>query len=155
MLVSNARFFSFGQTAERDEASVDRLFAADVPTAHVLAEVLASKAAAPGDGSLISLGSVAAGSPWPAALPTATRRPWRRDPFLGRVQSLRYPSQCHRFRAGPDLTGAPPTASRQSAPQSCRPRPPRGGVIASVVAFLASPKASCITGAAHEAEMPI
>jgi hypothetical protein len=48
VLVSNARSSSFGQTAERDVASVDRLFAAGVPAAHALVEALASKASGTG-----------------------------------------------------------------------------------------------------------
>jgi NAD(P)-dependent dehydrogenase (short-subunit alcohol dehydrogenase family) len=44
------------------------------------------------------------------------------------------------------------TVSRPSAPRPCWPGPPSPGEIAGVIAFLASPKASYITGAVIAAD---
>jgi NAD(P)-dependent dehydrogenase (short-subunit alcohol dehydrogenase family) len=59
VLVNNAGFSWFGQTAELDVATFDRLFAANVRAAYFLVAALAPKMAARGSGSIISLGSMA------------------------------------------------------------------------------------------------
>jgi len=68
--------------------------------------------------------------------------PGGNDPFLGgRVQSLGCPGQCHRCRTGPDQRSCPRPhrGPRRHDPGSRAAHPAE---IASVIAFLASPKAA-------------
>jgi NAD(P)-dependent dehydrogenase (short-subunit alcohol dehydrogenase family) len=125
VLVINAGFSWFGPTAELDVATFDRLFAANVRAAYFLAAALASKMGAQGNGSTISLGSMAGqiglagGAAYSVtkAILAAMTRSWAaefRSPGIG--------GQCRRSRTGPDQRA--PTSSRHSAPRPCWPGPP-------------------------------
>jgi NAD(P)-dependent dehydrogenase (short-subunit alcohol dehydrogenase family) len=59
VLVINAGFSWFGPAAELDVAAFGRLFAANLRAAYFLVAALAPRMAARGNGSIISLGSMA------------------------------------------------------------------------------------------------
>jgi NAD(P)-dependent dehydrogenase (short-subunit alcohol dehydrogenase family) len=149
VLVNNAGFSWFGPTAELDVATFDRLFAANVRSAYFLVAALGPKMAARGSGSIISLGSMAGqiglagGAAYGATKATlaAMTRSWAAEfsPSGVRVNAI---------AAGPVLTsGATPGRIEALGATTLLARPAQPGEIASVIAFLASPKASYITGA--------
>jgi NAD(P)-dependent dehydrogenase (short-subunit alcohol dehydrogenase family) len=154
VLVSNAGFSWFGPTADLDVTTFDRLFAANVRAAYFLVAALGPKMAARGSGSIISTGSMAgqiglaggaAYSATKAALAAMTRS-WAAEfsPSGVRVNAV---------AAGPVLTsGAAPDRIEALGATTLLARAAQPGEIASVIAFLASPKASYITGAVIAAD---
>jgi NAD(P)-dependent dehydrogenase (short-subunit alcohol dehydrogenase family) len=154
VLVNNAGFSRFGPTAELDVATFDRLFAANVRAAYFLVAALAPKMAARGSGSVINVGSMAgqiglAGSAaygaTKAALVAMTRS-WAAEfsPSGVRVNAI---------APGPVLTnGAAPERIEALGATTLLARPAQPGEIAEVIAFLASSKASYITGAVIAAD---
>ena len=154
VLVNNAGFSWFGPTADLDVATFDRLFAANVRAAYFLVAALAPKMAARGSGSIISLGSMAGqiglagGAAYSATKATlaAMTRSWAAEftPLGVRVNAV---------AAGPVLTGGA-TRERIEAlgATTLLARPAQPSEIAGLIAFLASPKASYITGAVIAAD---
>ena len=154
VLVNNAGFSWSGPTAELDVATFDRLFAANVRAAYFLVAALGPKMAARGSGSIISIGSMAgqiglarlaAYSATKATLAAMTRS-WAAQfsPSGVRVNAV---------AAGPVLTnGASPDRIEALGATTLLARPAQPGEIAGVIAFLASPKASYITGAVIAAD---
>jgi NAD(P)-dependent dehydrogenase (short-subunit alcohol dehydrogenase family) len=154
VLVNNAGFAWFGPTAELDVATFDRLFAANVRAGYFLVAALAPKMAARGSGSIISIASMAgqiglaggaAYGATKAALASMTRS-WAAEfsPSGVRVNAI---------AAGPVLTsGAAPERTEALGATTLLARAAQPGEIASVIAFLASPKASYITGAVIAAD---
>ena len=154
VLVNNAGFSWFGPTADLDVATFDRLFAANVRAAYFLVAALAPKMAARGSGSIISLGSMAGqiglagGAAYGAtksALAAMTRS-WAAEfsPSGVRVNAI---------AAGPVRTsGAAAERTEALGATTLLARAAQPGEIASVIAFLASPKASYITGAVIAAD---
>jgi NAD(P)-dependent dehydrogenase (short-subunit alcohol dehydrogenase family) len=154
ILVNNAGFSWFGPTADLDLATFDRLFAANVRAAYFLVAALAPEMAARGSGSIISLGSMAgqvglAGSAaygaTKAALVSMTRS-WAAEfsPSGIRVNAI---------APGPVLTnGAARERIETLGATTLMGRPAQPGEIAEVIAFLASPKASYVTGAVFAAD---
>jgi NAD(P)-dependent dehydrogenase (short-subunit alcohol dehydrogenase family) len=154
VLVNNAGFSWFGPTADLDVATFDRLFAANVRAAYFLVAALAPKMAARGSGSIISLGSIAgqvglAGSAaygaTKAALVAMTRS-WAAEfsPSGVRVNAI---------APGPVLTGgAAPDRTEALGATTLLARAAQPGEIADVIAFLASPRASYVTGAVFAAD---
>jgi NAD(P)-dependent dehydrogenase (short-subunit alcohol dehydrogenase family) len=154
VLVNNAGFSWFGPTADLDVATFDRLFAANVRAAYFLVAALAPKMAARGSGSIISLGSMAgqvglAGSAaygaTKAALVAMTRS-WAAEfsPSGVRVNAI---------APGPVLTGgAAPDRTEALGATTLLARAAQPGEIAEVIAFLASPRASYVTGAVFAAD---
>src|SRR5258708_3979716 len=149
VLVNNAGFSWFGPTAELDVATFDRLFAANVRAAYFLVAALAPKMAARGSGSIISLGSMAgqiglAGSAAYSATKAtlaAMTRSWAAEfsPSGVRVNAV---------APGPVLTnGATPDRIEALGATTLLARAAQADEIAGIIAFLASPKASYITGA--------
>jgi NAD(P)-dependent dehydrogenase (short-subunit alcohol dehydrogenase family) len=148
MLVNNAGFSWFGPTAELDVATFDRLFAANVRAPYFLVAVLAPKMAARGSGSIINIASMAgqiglaggaAYSATKATLASMTRS-WAAEfsPAGVRVNAI---------AAGPVLTaGAAPDRIEALGATTLLSRAAQPAEIAEVIAFLASPKASYITG---------
>jgi len=154
VLVNNAGSSWFGQTAELDVVTFDRLFAANVRAAYFLVAALAPKMAARGSGSIISLGSMAGqiglagGAAYGATKATlaAMTRSWAAEfsPSGVRVNAI---------AAGPVLTnGTAPGRTEALGATTLLARAAQPGEIATVIAFLASPKASYITGAVIAAD---
>jgi NAD(P)-dependent dehydrogenase (short-subunit alcohol dehydrogenase family) len=154
VLINNAGFSWFGPTADLDVETFDRLFAANVRAPYFLVGALAPKMAARGSGSIISLASMAgqiglAGSAaygaTKATLESMTRS-WAAEfsPSGVRVNAV---------AAGPVLTaGAAPGRTEALGATTLLSRAAQPGEIAEVIAFLASPKASYVTGAVFAAD---
>jgi len=154
ILVNNAGFSWFGPAAELDVATFDRLFAANVRAAYFLVAGLAPGMAARGSGSIISissmagqigLASAAAYGATKASLAAMTRS-WAAEfsPSGVRVNAV---------AAGPVLTGgAAPERIEALGATTLLARPARPDEIAEVIAFLAAPSASYVTGAVLAAD---
>ena len=154
ILVNNAGFSWFGPTAELDVATFDRLFAANVRAAYFLVAGLAPGMAARGSGSIISISSMAgqiglagaaAYGATKASLAAMTRS-WAAEfsPSGVRVNAV---------AAGPVLTGgAAPERIEALGATTLLARPARPDEIAEVIAFLAAPSASYVTGAVLAAD---
>jgi NAD(P)-dependent dehydrogenase (short-subunit alcohol dehydrogenase family) len=154
VLVNNAGISWFGPTGELDVATFDQLFAANVRAPFFLVAALAPKMATRGSGSIINIGSQAGqiGMPGGAAygatkgaLASMTRS-WAAEfsPAGVRVNTV---------VSGPVYT--PIQSAEQSeavGATTIMGRVARPDEIASVIVFLASPKASYITGAAIAAD---
>jgi NAD(P)-dependent dehydrogenase (short-subunit alcohol dehydrogenase family) len=148
ILVNNAGFAWFGPSAELDAKTLDQLFAANVQAPYLLVSVLAPKMVARGDGVIINLASRAGtvGQPNSAAY-GATKaalasfaRSWAAEygPAGIRVNAVA-PGPVYTNAAGRDLfdsMAATTLLGRVAEPQE----------IAEVIGFLASPRASYITG---------
>jgi len=154
VLINNAGFSWFGPTADLDVATFDRLFAANVRAPYFLVAALAPKMAARGSGSIINLSSMAGqiglagGAAYGATKATlaSMTRSWAAEfsPSGVRVNAL---------AAGPVLTGgAAPERTEALGATTLLNRAAQPGEIAEVVAFLASPKASYVTGAVIAAD---
>src|SRR5689334_11883956 len=154
VLVNNVGFSWFGPTAELDVATFDRLFAVNVRAAYFLVAALAPKMIARGSGSIISLGSMAGqiglpgGAAYGATKATlaAMTRSWAAEfsPSGVRVNAV---------APGPVLTsGATPDRIEALGATTLLSRAAQPAEIASVIAFLASPQASYITGAVIAAD---
>jgi NAD(P)-dependent dehydrogenase (short-subunit alcohol dehydrogenase family) len=128
VLVNNTGFAWFGPTAELDLATFDRMFAANVRAAYFLVAALAPKMVARGSGSIINIASMA-GQIGPAGIRVNAVAPG--PVFTAATTHERIEAQ-----------GATTLLSRAGRP----------GEIAEVIAFLASPKASYITGAVFAAD---
>jgi NAD(P)-dependent dehydrogenase (short-subunit alcohol dehydrogenase family) len=154
ILVNNAGISWPGPTADLDVATFDRLFAANVRAPYFLVAVLAPKMAARGSGSIINVGSqagqvgmprLAAYSATKGALASMTRS-WAAEfsPAGVRVNTV---------AAGPVYTPIqPPETAEAIGATTIMARVAQPEEIASVIAFLASPKASYITGAVIAAD---
>jgi NAD(P)-dependent dehydrogenase (short-subunit alcohol dehydrogenase family) len=154
VLVNNAGFSWFGPTPELDVATFDRLFAANVRAGYFLVAALAPEMAARGSGSIISLGSMAGqiglagGAAYGATKATlaSMTRSWAAEfsPSGVRVNAV---------AAGPVLTsGAAPERIEALGATTLLSRPAQPAEIAEVIAFLAAPKASYVTGAVFAAD---
>ena len=148
ILVNNAGFAWFGPSAELDAKTLDQLFAANVQAPYLLVSVLAPKMVARGDGVIINLASRAGtvGQPNTAAY-GATKaalaslaRSWAAEygPAGIRVNAIS-PGPVYTNAAERELfdsLGETTVLGRAGEPQE----------IAEVIGFLASPRASYITG---------
>jgi NAD(P)-dependent dehydrogenase (short-subunit alcohol dehydrogenase family) len=148
ILVNNAGFAWFGPSAMLDAKTLDQLFAANVQAPYLLVSVLAPKMVARGDGVIINLASRAGsvGQPNNAAY-GATKaalasfaRSWAAEygPAGIRVNAIS-PGPVYTNAAKRELfdaSGKTTVLGRAGQPQE----------IAEVIGFLASPRASYITG---------
>jgi NAD(P)-dependent dehydrogenase (short-subunit alcohol dehydrogenase family) len=154
ILVNNAGFSWFGPTADLDVATFDRLFAANVRAPYFLVAALAPKMAARGSGNIINLGSMAgqvglvgaaAYGATKATLASMTRS-WAAEFANAGVR-------VNAIAPGPVVTGgATPDRIEALGATTLLARAAQPDEIAEVIAFLASPKASYVTGAVIAAD---
>ncbi|MDQ1619246.1 MAG: hypothetical protein QOE19_1815 [Actinomycetota bacterium] len=149
VLVNNAGMSWFGPTADLDVSTFDRLFAGNVRASYQLVAALAPKMAARGIGSIISVDSMsgtvglAGGAAYGAtkAALSAMSRAWAAEfsPAGVRVNTV---------APGPVFSeGASPARIEVLGSTTLLGRGAQVEEIAEVIAFLASPRASYITGA--------
>jgi NAD(P)-dependent dehydrogenase (short-subunit alcohol dehydrogenase family) len=154
VLVNNAGFSWFGPTAELDVPTFDRLFAANVRAPYFLVGALAPRMAERGGGSIINIASMAGqiglagGAAYGATKATlaSMTRSWAAEfsPAGVRVNAI---------AAGPVLTaGAATDRIEALGATTLLARAAQPAEIAELIAFLASPKASYITGAVIAAD---
>jgi NAD(P)-dependent dehydrogenase (short-subunit alcohol dehydrogenase family) len=149
VLVNNAGMSWFGPSADLDMDTFDKLFAGNVRASYQLVAALAPGMAARGSGSIISLDSMAGnvglagGAAYGAtkAALTAMSRAWAAEfsPSGVRINTV---------APGPVFSdGASTERIEQLGTTTLLGRGARVEEIAEVIAFLASPRASYITGA--------
>jgi NAD(P)-dependent dehydrogenase (short-subunit alcohol dehydrogenase family) len=154
VLVNNAGIAWFGPTSDLDVATYDRLFDANVRSAYFLVAAFAPKMVARGSGSIINVGSMAgqigmsggaAYSATKAALASFTRS-WAAEysPAGIRVNTI---------SPGPVYTAVQPAEQTEAiGATTIFGRAAQVEEIAEVIAFLASTKASYVTGAIYAAD---
>jgi NAD(P)-dependent dehydrogenase (short-subunit alcohol dehydrogenase family) len=154
ILVNNAGIAWFGPTADLDLATYDQLFDANVRSAYFVVAALAPGMVARGTGSIINVGSMAgqigmpggaAYSATKAALASFTRS-WAAEfsPHGVRVNTI---------SPGPVYTGVQSSAQTEAiGATTIMARGAQPEEIAEVIAFLASPKSSYVTGAIFAAD---
>jgi NAD(P)-dependent dehydrogenase (short-subunit alcohol dehydrogenase family) len=149
ILINNAGISRFGPTAEFDVSTFDEMFASNVRAPFALVAALAPGMAARGHGSIVSLSSMAGGvglvggaayGATKASLEAMTRA-WAAEYSASGVR-------VNAIAPGPVYTPTPSgpefiTALGETTPMRRASQPEE---IAEVIAFLASPRASYITG---------
>jgi NAD(P)-dependent dehydrogenase (short-subunit alcohol dehydrogenase family) len=154
ILVNNAGMSVFGPTAELDVDTFDRMFASNVRAPFFLVAAIAPGMAARGKGSIVSVSSMAGhvglegGASYGAtkAAIEAMTRAWAAEfsPSGVRVNAIAA-GPVYTGMSGPEFTkglGETTPMNRASQPEE----------IAEVVTFLASPRASYVTGATVAAD---
>jgi NAD(P)-dependent dehydrogenase (short-subunit alcohol dehydrogenase family) len=155
ILINNAGISVFGPTAEFDIAAFDKMFASNVRAAFILVAAIAPGMAARGHGSIISLSSMAGGvglvggaayGATKASLEAMTRA-WAAEYSASGVR-------VNAIAPGPVYTPTPsgPEFIRALGETTPMHRASQPEEIAEVIAFLASPRASYITGATVAAD---
>ena len=149
ILINNAGISAFGATAEFDPVVFDKMFASNVRAPFFLVAALAPGMAARGHGSIVSLSSMAGGVGLVGgAAYGATKVSLE---AMTRAWAAEYSASGVRVNAiapGPVYTPTPSgpefiTALGETTPMHRASQPEE---IAEVIAFLASPRASYITG---------
>jgi NAD(P)-dependent dehydrogenase (short-subunit alcohol dehydrogenase family) len=149
ILINNAGISVFGPTAEFDVSAFDKMFASNVRAPFILVAALAPKMAARGRGSIVSLSSMAGGvglvggaayGATKASLEAMTRAWAAEYSATGvRVNAIAPGPVYTPTPSGPDFI----TALGETTPMHRASQPEE---IAEVISFLASPRASYITG---------
>jgi NAD(P)-dependent dehydrogenase (short-subunit alcohol dehydrogenase family) len=154
ILVNNAGFSWFGPSADLDAETFDRLYAANVRAPYYLVAAVSPAMVARGSGNIINVGSMAAtiglaaGAAYSAtkAALTAMTRAWAAEysPHGVRVNAI---------APGPVYTdGAMPDRIAALGRTTLLGRGADVTEVAEVIAFLASPRSSYITGATVAAD---
>jgi NAD(P)-dependent dehydrogenase (short-subunit alcohol dehydrogenase family) len=148
LLVNNAGWAWFGPTKDLDATDYDQMFNANVRSAYFLVAALAPTMVARGTGSIISIGSMVGqvGMPGSAAYSAtkasldAMTRAWAAEfsPRGVRVNVV---------APGPVYTSSPAERTSAIGETTLFARAAQAEEIANVVAFVASSKASYVTGA--------
>ncbi len=155
ILINNAGIALFGATAEFDLSAFDTMFASNVRAPFFLVAALAPGMAARGHGSIVSLSSMAGGvglvggaayGATKASLEAMTRA-WAAEYSASGVR-------VNAIAPGPVYTPTPSGAEFITALGETTPmhRASQPDEIAEVIAFLASPRASYMTGATVAAD---
>jgi NAD(P)-dependent dehydrogenase (short-subunit alcohol dehydrogenase family) len=154
LLVNNAGVSWFGPTPDIDVATFTRLFVANVQAPYFLTAALIPQMAARGSGVIINVGSMAGEVGMPggaaygatkAALDSMTRS-WAAEYSLAGVR-------INTVASGPVYTAIQPAEVTQGVGDTTiMKRAAQPDEIANVIVFLASPKASYITGAVIAAD---
>jgi NAD(P)-dependent dehydrogenase (short-subunit alcohol dehydrogenase family) len=154
VLVNNAGFSWFGPTADLDVETFDALFASNVRAPFFLVAALAPKMAAKGSGSIINVSSMAGqiglvgGAAYGATKATLSSmtRAWA-------AEFSRSGVRVNAIAPGPVYTGgADAERTKSLGTTTLLHRAANAEEIAEVVGFLASPRASYITGAVIAAD---
>jgi NAD(P)-dependent dehydrogenase (short-subunit alcohol dehydrogenase family) len=154
VLVNNAGSSWFGSTPDLDVDTFDALFNSNVRAPYFLVAAIAPKMAANGGGSIINLGSMAGeiGMPGGAAY-GATKASLS---SMTRSWAVEYSPKGVRINAiasGPVYTAiSPPEQTKAIGATTIFDRAAQPEEIAEVITFLASPRASYITGATVAAD---
>jgi NAD(P)-dependent dehydrogenase (short-subunit alcohol dehydrogenase family) len=149
ILINNAGIALFAPTADVDVAAFDKMFASNVRAPFLLVAALAPGMAARGDGSIVSLSSMAGGvGLMGGAAYGATKASLE---AMTRAWAVEYSPSGVRVNAvapGPVYTPTPSGPEFIAALGEATPmhRASQPEEIAEVIAFLASPRASYITG---------
>ena len=155
ILINNAGIALFGPTAEFDVAAFDKMFASNVRAPFFLVAAIAPAMAARGHGSIVSLSSMAGGVGLVGgAAYGATKASLE---AMTRAWAVEYGASGVRVNAiapGPVYTATPSGPEFIKALGDTTPmhRASQPEEIAEVIAFLASPRASYITGATVPAD---
>jgi NAD(P)-dependent dehydrogenase (short-subunit alcohol dehydrogenase family) len=154
ILVNNAGISWFGPTPELDIASFDRLYTANVRAPYFLVAALAPKMASRGSGSIVNIGSMAGqvGMPGLAAY-SATKAALAALTRSWAAEFSRAGVRVNTVAAGPVYTAIQaPEQTATIGDTTIMGRAARPDELASVVVFLASPKAGYMTGAVIAAD---
>jgi NAD(P)-dependent dehydrogenase (short-subunit alcohol dehydrogenase family) len=154
VLVNNAGTAWFGPTADLDFAAFDELFAMNVRAPYFLVAAIAPKMAAKGGGSIVNVGSMAGeigmagGAAYGATKATldSMTRSWAAEfsPSGVRINTV---------ASGPVYTNIQPREQTEAVgATTLLDRAAEPEEIAALIAFLASPRASYITGATLAAD---
>jgi NAD(P)-dependent dehydrogenase (short-subunit alcohol dehydrogenase family) len=153
VLVNNAGFSWFGPTADLEPDTFDAMYAANVRSAYYLTAAIAPAMAGRGAGAIINVASMAArvGLPGGAAY-SATKAALE---ALTRAWAAEFSPRGVRVNAvapGPAYTGADPDRTTALGATTLLRRAAQPEEVAAVIAFLASPAASYLTGAVIAAD---
>jgi NAD(P)-dependent dehydrogenase (short-subunit alcohol dehydrogenase family) len=149
ILINNAGIALFGPTAEFDVAEFDRMFASNVRAPYLLVAAIAPGMAARGRGSIVNMSSMAGGVGLAGGAAYGASKASLEA--MTRAWAVEYSASGVRVNAiapGPVYTASPSgpefiAALGETTPMRRASQPEE---IAEVIAFLASPRASYVTG---------